>query len=346
MNKIYGPVLRAILRIFNGRLSSSSGLHSSSRMLKIHVGAGKTGNSAIQSFLYANRGLLEDGLNIPISDQAGTLTPHRFALTSGLTELRSHISHSKETFITSEYFHSLATSTPGRLLLRQIASLDVPKQIIFAIRRQSEWTESAVNQWLKDGNLMLSKEHPREAVNRCVNYDLVKQVDIFAEIFGDSNITLVPYEKLNKHVASVVWPMHFLTSAGVRIIGTPIPPTEKLSNHQRLHPILMEIAWECFSKTTFSPSEMRIRMFAASRILGDLLTKSRTEKARYLSPDYAHEIESRMSDGYERLALTYLKKGELFGSPHDWADDSMPTRDEISLAEQALSLTMEKHVSN
>ena len=176
------------------------------RQIFIHVGAGKTGTSAIQEFLKLNRLELEaNNLKIPdsglrvIDDQG--ITHHDLAgkvsrdYCSDVLDLwRKLIKEEGDRFlVTSERFHSLIKyNTKIFEEIRNILDgFDV--SIIFYIRREDQWIQSAYEQWIKAGN-----KRDGEAIHELIkkpSISLPEQVLRFADIFGPENIILKPFEK-------------------------------------------------------------------------------------------------------------------------------------------------------
>lgn len=171
----------------------------------IHVGAGKTGTSALQEFILNNHPALEEkeGLCVPnfgAVKTARVLTHHglsdwgayknRDAL--GLWKKISRLDRSR-VLVTSENLHSRISARDGLAFFRGVkntlAGWDI--KIIFYIRRQSQWTQSAYEQWVKVNNVSMSIEQLAQSYKT----NLVRQVFEFAEVFGRQNILVRPYEK-------------------------------------------------------------------------------------------------------------------------------------------------------
>lgn len=178
------------------------------RELFIHVGAGKTGTTAIQEFLKLNEDKIEgQGISIP---KSGRNKSKRFIyhhnLAGGVNriideqdvlELWKNLSNMEggKLLVTSELFHSLIVKGATRKLFYDIKRIlnDFHIKVIFYIRRDDQWLQSAYEQWVKSGSKR-DGETISEFIKRPMMH-LGDQILEFANIFGKNNVIVRPFEK-------------------------------------------------------------------------------------------------------------------------------------------------------
>jgi len=174
----------------------------------IHVGAGKTGTSALQVFFAANcERLANQGVIFPSQGRVETRgqilhhfladtdrhpCPDVFKKWSEIGKLTAPI-----TIVSSEFLHG-KMGTPGGVSFFQnvreaLGNRDV--KIVFYIRRHSQWLQSAYSQWVKAN--LLTKTFSE--VMRTSNNDPLSQIDLFADVFGAENIIVRPFEDEQFH---------------------------------------------------------------------------------------------------------------------------------------------------
>ena len=181
------------------------------KTIYIHAGAGKTGTTAIQEFLFLNeKQLLKDGLYIPdIGRQPSNkhIVHHFLAGWFGKLEqnnvkvlnLWNEISQLgyKSILISSEFFHhpKLFVKNDSNLLtlIKEKVSEHFIIKIIYYIRPEEQWLQSAYEQWIKSGSKR-DGESIHDFIKR-PRITLAEQVYKLAEIFGKNNIIVKPFEK-------------------------------------------------------------------------------------------------------------------------------------------------------
>ena len=173
-------------------------------LLYLHVGAGKTGTSSIQRFLYHNRQVLqEQGLyisDIGMKINKNAIVHHELAhhtiSSDNIWEKWTGINNNNQkiTLVSSEDFHSKMYGSEGKMYFKKIKNTLTKKKIkiIFYIRRHSQWLQSAYSQWVKSGNLLsetyseFSKKYPKNTAQQVID---------FARIFDNVNMLVRPFEK-------------------------------------------------------------------------------------------------------------------------------------------------------
>ena len=172
----------------------------------IHVGAGKTGTSALQGFFHLNHSELQRaGLTVPkigVDKSENTLAHHLLCGAGRFAEfdpfpLWKEIAKLDDSkiLVSSEILHSRISHSDGIAFYSQVKDIlegfDI--KIIFYIRREDQWIQSAYEQWVKTGELR-SGETVDELADR-FNRSQPSQIRKFAEIFGEEAIIVRPYEK-------------------------------------------------------------------------------------------------------------------------------------------------------
>lgn len=171
----------------------------------IHVGAGKTGTTALQVFFKENeKHFLNQGFAFPVTGRAGrkdAIAHHKLcdwgpyndgASLQRWAEIASQ--HSESTLIvSSEVFHSKISEPDGRAFFQELRRACNGRQILVVmyIRRQSHWLQSAYAQWVKSE---LNSRSITELVSHYKKH-LADQAIRFGEVFGKENVVIRPYEK-------------------------------------------------------------------------------------------------------------------------------------------------------
>lgn len=177
----------------------------------IHVGAGKTGTTALQQFFFLNEQKLgRKGLYFPSVGRApsnSAIAHHALACrqqvakgeeTEEIKELWKNLASENEgrLLVTSEDFHALISDQNGIQFLKEIKSIlsDQEVFIIFYIRREDEWLQSAYSQWIKSGSLRNGVSIHEFIKKKRVS--LPEQILKFSDIFGKDQMIVKPFEKI------------------------------------------------------------------------------------------------------------------------------------------------------
>ncbi len=168
----------------------------------IHVGAGKTGTSTLQSFFRLNEKLLKSaGFVLP--------TAGRVSLNNGIQhhKLANHgpykcsaalemwkdvrVQDKYDMIVSSEDFHNRISQSDGPAFFTAVrdALSNYDIRIVFYVRRQSEWLRSAYGQFMR------GPSETRTFAEFCATYqrNLPGQILQFAEVFGDEALAVRPY---------------------------------------------------------------------------------------------------------------------------------------------------------
>lgn len=286
--------------------------------LYIHVGAGKTGTSALQRFMKMNREKLEKlGVFIPLHGTTNfdhvimhhKLSAHQATISEAISlwSLISEQGH-QTTLVSSEFFHSTLSTSLGDTLFPEIQKVmrGYNIKIVFYIRKHSQWLQSAYSQWVKAEEMDLKfQEFLKRAKNSPPDQALK-----FANIFGDENVIVRPYEK-GQFVGGNIF-SDFINAIGLNWDSSFKTPEG--NPNPRLTPVALEVkrrANSMFGKNT--PIEWREDLILASQ---DENNKNQEIYANHsLAPDHIISgIDEAMSQKYEEIARRIMKRqdGVLF----------------------------------
>lgn len=288
----------------------------------IHVGAGKTGTTAIQEFLFLNeKRLLESGIYIPIIGRSLSKTAiahHELAAYDFI--------HNKKNFdevirlwkqlvkkknskilLTSENFHSLIKLHGGLDYLLKIKDIlsDFNVYVVFYIRREDEWLQSAYIQWVKSGGL-------RNGIRICdfikqKRVSLPEQVLAFAKIFGNDSIIVRPFEKEQFYGGNIF--SDFLNIFGVELSDDYILP-EKNSN-PGITPDALEFKriYNTVCKNRQEAQMLMKPLLAYSELVDSNSTKIFTKK-NLLSKEERDYILEPLLPLYSKIAKEFLNRDD------------------------------------
>jgi len=306
-----------MLKIFNKR---------SAPKIYLHIGTPKTGTSAIQWFLNANReSLLEHGIIYPKLIGA---TSHAFAHYFGFGEpktlekfskmysreqqeklLREEIitysKGNKDIIISSEIFSATHRISESKLLDIKRFLGGLPVVIICYLRRQDHYIESVYSQAFKMQNFNLSIQEFKETKNN----NWYERLNYFAKVFGHKNIIIRTYEKHTWYNQSVFH--DFLNLLGIKDLSSFTFPDTPVN--VRYGPELIEMIKCCRG---INPNE-------AIKIFEDLQIESKHEYP-LLSPVERIELLQKYEDSNRLVAKEFLHKSDerLFTEP--WPEPDEP----------------------
>ncbi|MRU15522.1 hypothetical protein FDP25_08785 [Roseovarius sp. A21] len=174
------------------------------KTLYMHVGAGKTGTSVLQQFFLANQNALaERGYIFPHQCQVNVNHGVQHHLLADLGSYKNPsaidawaeiaVGSRQTAVISSELLHNKISTGEGPTFFRQLRELfaDWNIRVVFYIRRQSQWLQSAYAQHVK-GALEVRK-YPDFVGHYKRN--LPDQIIEFSEIFGPKAMVVRPFER-------------------------------------------------------------------------------------------------------------------------------------------------------
>lgn len=313
------------------------------KKIYIHVGAGKTGTTAIQNFMFLNRQeLANQGLHIPSqgSNSMGeSITHHaladfgRYKSPEGAISLWHSIGELDFNcmLVSSEIFHSRISDKDGpeffKFIKSALAKMEV--KIVFYIRRQSQWFQSAYSQWVQ-----VNLQHKTiQQLAKSYHKTLPDQVLAFGKIFGIDNVIVRPFEKTQFVNGNLI--DDFLSSLNL-----------EPSDHFKIpkgnpNPRLTGDALEVMRLINqFAQSEEEKRPIVKLLMNYSKVSNSRDSQAVYhrhniMPASLALEIEEEMEPLYREIAVKYLGRsdGQLFieeaSDVASVSDESEPNRQEI-----------------
>lgn len=293
------------------------------KKIYIHVGAGKTGTSALQEFFLINRNLFnEKGVWVPT---IGSVESNRFIAHHGLAggrdsapidptplweKVKKESEDKSSILVSSELFHSRLRGQWGKDLLLWIKSLFYGWRVvcIYYIRRQDQWNESAYEQWVKSGTLRDGSTVEEFSLSFTGNQ--VDEIYNISEVFGKENVIVRPYQRkqlVNESIFS-----DFLSHIGVAEEGFSYPrknPNPRLS--------IDALEFKRISNSVLKTKK------EAQYLMRPLLEYSNTKHVSsseiyrsytLISKDVREEILNRHSADYSYIAKEYLGRddGSLF----------------------------------
>lgn len=292
------------------------------QQLYIHVGAGKTGTSALQEFFRLNQVKLQDlGIHIPdsinmISDKY--LNHHELA--GGTNEkpvsykpLWKKISNTKckTMLVSSEVFHSRAAKENREDFFGDIKSImkNFEIKIIFYIRRQDQWIQSAYEEWIKSGHIR-NGDSLNEVV-KVQNKDLTKQLFFLADFFGKENIIVKPFER-SQFIGGSIY-QDFMSCLDIELDDSFVYPAG--NSNPRLSIDALE--FKRISNTvcnTKKEAQILLRSLKKYSAFVDATSQSIHRKGNLLSSDSRKSLLAGYSQSYEKIAKEFLGKedGRLF----------------------------------
>ncbi len=292
----------------------------------IHIGLHKTGTTAIQRFLAANRKALEKtGYLYP-----GTKPAHHFLrwlwkqtnagnnIPQKTHELFQEIngSQSDMVILSSEMFTAGKENNAAKL--REVLQDHVKEpwnaKIIIYVRRQDHWLESRYNENIKNCYV-----HTPNELKKCTfkefldNYRMYYQLDYYTrlqpwnEVFGKENIIVRPYERGQLHGDIIT---DFLHTVGIDAReGFSFP--EKEYANTGLTPDAVEMLRLYNRYLYLGP---KIRCILRDKILKQTFTKAPFSGYAYLSSSERYNLLKEYEISNRKVAAEYLGRtdGRLF----------------------------------
>lgn len=298
----------------------------------IHIGAGKTGTSAIQSFMNYNRKKLFDDFYCLYpnfqshSFSRGLQHNHCPLFTKYEKSVSMKCIQNMLSYSNKNHINKIVISCEGLLnnsnneinLLKKISDTDgVNCMIIVYLRRQDHWIESAWKQWGVRNNKI--EDIYEYVLKSPINW--LENLSHWADGFGKDNIIVRPYEKEQLSCGLIC---DFLNILDIQYQGYQWtdPPKNNINENIGFNTDIIEILRlnREFYKTIH---DNRLLHFF-SEYLDDNYRKSPFEKYSLLSPEQRIEILNKYEPMNINIAKEYLgrENGKLFYEP--WPDPNEP----------------------
>ena len=278
----------------------------------LHIGQPKTATTSAQGFFKFHREtLLSQGVLYPEAWLQGE-GHHSIggAFSNGAIDWIAQVDPQN---MQNALDREIAQTSPKSVLISTeslfYASIDVPRlgdffkdydvEIIVSLRRQDEWTESALRDDYKTGAFTGTPEDYIKRVAERLNY--AKVLDDWAQVFGSHKLHVLTFEPR----PGMTPPEHDL----LKIAGIPEP--EKIGIAPRLNDRLNQdsLAW-----LRASPDALRISPahFHTFDLLAMWSAKNpdRPEHINVLSPELRRNIRAHFSEGNKSIARTYLDRDD------------------------------------
>lgn len=315
----------------------------------IHVGAGKTGTSALQSFFAANRERLakqgvvfpDTGLvsinkglqHHPLSDQGQYANPDALRQWREIGRIDAPV-----LIVSSEIFHSKIDDAGGMaffLTVREaLRNKDI--RIVFYLRRQVQWLQSAYSQWVKF-NLQsrtfsdFVKEYKKSQLD---------QIFSFATVFGTENVIVRPFERAQFEGGTIE--RDFVALAGLRWDDDFALPEGNSNPRLTMDALELKRMVNQFAETSDELSVLTRDLLKYSASVSE---DSRTLFHQHEMMDRAGQVryEQSLEPRYRRIAKTFLGRedGVLF---RDGFCDAKPAEPRAA-GEQNAAATLDQVVA-
>lgn len=307
------------------------------KTLYIHIGAHKTGTSAIQTFLSTNRDeLARKGYLYP-----GTKMGHNEI--SEELRIANCYEMSNPYIKTQKYFDEITQSKMNVIILsseglERLTSLNILKEflknqfdvkVVFYVRRQDDRLESMYNQRIRQQKVFLDRPFSEFISSSSFKFlDYYQKITLWSDAFGKENIIIRCYEKEQMPEGII---HDFLSIIGIK----PDESFQYLDNiiNQSMNWDLIEIIRLCNVSIKNDP---HFKTFLKNR-LKEINQEYQKEQRRLFSPQQRRDIIFQYEESNARVAREYLGRedGILFFAP-------LPDPDEPW--EPYSSLTVEKFV--
>jgi hypothetical protein len=290
--------------------------------LYIHIGAPKTGTTALQFFLAQNRQALKaKGFLYPGSDPTHldicTVLPKdipigiegcpRTAVPRYLAEIRRSPCH---TYILSAEYLAF---TGNAEVLRELIPTSTAVRIVYYARRQDFLIESYYNQQMKSHLHWVKKrldEVPLSRIYSKLFFDHSRVITPWADLFGKENIIVRCYEKQQMQGDSI---RDFAQVIGLSLDDTFSFPKDRFNISMDMHHL--EFIRLCNKAFLNNPEVIDFvfnnRLIYHSRIFENL------PKRNLLSPEIRNEILDHYEESNRTIARDYLGRADdrLFYEP-------------------------------
>lgn len=286
----------------------------SRKTLYIHIGANKTGSTALQFFLESNRkALSEQGILYPtkgvfcsahyhISDKLGYGPKLLQEQPDIIDEIKNEINHSAEpkAIISSEYF--ILSKDPSNVR-KAFSEYDV--KIILYLRRHDLWFESLYNQAVKTAltprwDKGIQSFITYQQTHNIQEFDYLKIIKAWCQVFGQENIIVRPYEKSQFKNQSIY--DDFLACLGVESRSNYVVPDKNLNTSI---PIAFLDIVDSLNRQQSIDNETKKK---AINKISSLRPDKKSNKSFNLSPAERIEIINSNQDAYRFIAKTYLSR--------------------------------------
>ena len=302
--------------------------------LILHIGAAKTGTTAIQAFLSFNRAALErcgvwypaprqfarngddmghNALAYQLCGQRETVDLKRFRgalvrrgqdfATVVLSAEVFYMRPAEHDYPTFEAYWAAKTTAVARTR-EFLEGFDV--EIVCYVRRQDLWLEAIYNERVKTWKGGGEEFH--EFISGIREEHFIQQLDLWGDHLGKDRITVRPYEPSQLAGGDVIADFCEVIGAGAPDT-LAAPPKTRLTMNPRLHRDVLEFQ-RVLSRLDLALHERRPIQRALYEISDQMLNGNGEpgDSRRFLSADQRRDIVLRFEDANRRVGRAYLKR--------------------------------------
>lgn len=307
------------------------------RNLYLHFGMHKTGSTSIQHFLFDNRADLlrhrwyypcegsyyfhgersQSFLAHAVLDRRPDYLRHEQVLNQGncLAELRRDVSASgsQNILISSEHFSSATTSDEWRKIHEALSPLADTVRIVIYLRRQDTVAEAS---WGQDVKLGLETASFDDFYLRKGGRNYFSLLGSMADVFGQSNITVRPFERPQLHHGDVV--LDFLEQIGLGRFPTAVQSA--VLNQSLSLPQLEAM------RLILGPIERVKLRRAMAEFLRSLKLSEDQTRYSYFAPGDRSRFLDQFRESNAQVARAFLGRadGRLFDEPEEQGAPAFP----------------------